>query len=262
MFFFKKNVKKIGLVLGGGGVKGFFHIGVLNALKEKNIKITEVSGTSIGAIIGAIYCSDPQIDFNKILGELSLLKILSNIEFSDKKTVNNLVEFLQTFIKAEKFSDLKIPLTFNATDINTGDEIIFKDGPIFPGLISSMAIPGIFPPVEINGRYLSDGGILDNTPIKLIKNNRYILLSNLDMSLSEINKNDRLAVLKNTIKIMQRKESIEDIQYFKRKRRTKLLSLNPDLKINSLDFRKKNYRELINYGYQLTLERLEKERFI
>ena len=262
MFLFKRKIKKIGLVLGGGGAKGFFHIGVINALKEKNIKIEEVSGTSIGAIIGAIYCSNPQIDFNKILGELNLLKILSNIEFSDKKTVTNLVNFLKTFINADDFSDLKIPLSFNATDINTGKEIIFRKGPIFPAFISSMAIPGIFPPVEINGRYLSDGGIIDNTPIKLINNKKYILLSNLDMSLSKIDKNDRISVLKNTIKIMQRKESIEDIQYFRKMRRVKLLSLNPDIKINSLDFRKKNYRELINYGYQLTLEKLEKERFI
>jgi len=262
MFLFKKEINKIGLVLGGGGAKGFFHIGVINALKEKNIKITEVSGTSIGAIIGAIYCSNPQTDFNKILGELNLLKILSNIEFSDQKTIDNLVNFLKTFIKADKFSDLKIPLSFNATDINTGEEIIFDKGPIFPALISSMAIPGIFPPVEINGKYFSDGGILDNTPIKLIKKNKYILLSNLDMSLSKINKNDRISVLKNTIKIMQRKESIDDIAYFKKMKRIKLLSLNPDLKINSLDFRKKNYRELINYGYQLTLERLENEKFI
>ncbi len=262
MFLFRKNIKKIGLVLGGGGAKGFFHIGVLKALKEKNIKIEEVSGTSIGAIIGAIYCSNPHIDFNAILGELNLLKILSNIEISDKKTVDNLVVFLKTFIKADNFSDLKVPLSFNATDINTGEEIIFRNGPIFPALISSMAIPGIFPPVEINGRYLSDGGILDNTPIKLIKKNRYILLSNLDMSLSKIDRNDRISVLKNTIKIMQRKESIEDIQYFRNMKRIKLLSLNPDIKINSLDFRKKNYRELINYGYQLTFEKLEKEKFV
>ncbi|MCF7795724.1 patatin-like phospholipase family protein [Patescibacteria group bacterium] len=262
MILFKKNIKKVGLVLGGGGARGFFHIGVLKALKEKNIKITEISGTSIGAIIGAVYCSDPQIDFNKILGELNLLKILTKLEFSDKKTVENLIKFLKTFIKADNFSDLKIPLSFNATDINTGEEIIFKDGPLFPALISSMAIPGIFPPVEIDGKYLSDGGILDNTPIKLIKKNKHILLSNLDMSLLEINKNDRISVLKNSIKIMQRKESIEDIHYFKNMKKIKLLSLNPDIAINSLDFRKKNYKELINYGYQLTLEKLENEKFV
>jgi len=255
------NKNKIGLVLGGGGVRGFFHMGVIKGLQEMGMEINEISGTSIGAVIGLMYAIDPKIDFEKKASELDFLKLIQSIIFNktlrpsvtslDKEAV--LEKFLKNYIKADDFEELKIKMRFNATDINNNQEIIFEKGKIFPGLIASISIPGVFPPLKYQNKFLVDGGVMNNIPITLIKNSNKILVSDITGPIKKVNEKSLGAdVLYSSIAIMQRSNSLQKVKDLNKK--IIYLTLDDD-KTFILDFRKKNYQNLIDLGYKSVMKR-------
>lgn len=250
--FFKKS---IGLVLGGGGVRGFFHMGVIKALQELNVKVDKISGTSIGAVVGAIYAADPNVDFEKIIKEIDYIKLTKMIITSGRDGFGAVVEnFLKNYIKVENFSDLKIPLVFNAADINQKQEVIFNKGNIFPGLVASLSIPGVFPPTKINDQFLVDGGIVNNVPITLLKPSSEIIISDITGPIKEINsKTIAVDVLYSSFAFMQQNISLQKNNNFKTK---KIIYLKlEDNETFILDFRKKNYQQLIDLGYRSMMEK-------
>lgn len=250
--FFKKS---IGLVLGGGGVRGFFHMGVIKALQELNVKVDQISGTSIGAIVGAIYAADPNVNFEKIIKEIDYMKLTKMIITSGRDGFGAVVEnFLKNYIKVENFSDLKIPLVFNAADVNQKQEIIFDKGKIFPGLIASMSIPGVFPPTKFGDNFLIDGGVVNNVPISLLKPTFKVIISDITGPIKEINeKTAPIDSLYSSFAFMQQKMSLQKIKDFKT---NKIIYLNlDDDKTFILDFRKKNYQQLIDLGYKSVMEK-------
>jgi NTE family protein len=249
---------KIGLVLGGGGVRGFFHIGVIKGLQEKGIKISEISGTSIGAIIGLMYAANPNNDFEKITKDLDFLKLMKAMVWGMNKTPSEVIEkFLADYIKVENFGELKIPMRFNATDINKKQEVIFERGKIFPAIIASISVPGVFPPLEYQGNFLVDGGVINNIPITLIKKSDRIIVSDITGPIKTIDKKSfGTDVLYSSIAIMQQNISLEKAKNIKNK---KIIYLNlEDDKTFILDFRKKNYQFLIDLGYKSIMTRGEK----
>jgi len=252
MFEIKKN---FGLVLGGGGARGFFHMGVIKGLQEMGIKISEISGTSIGAVIGLMYAANPKIDFEEITNQLDFFKITQLIVLQTNKKPNGVLEkFLKNYIKADYFEELKIKMRFNATDINANKEIIFEKGRIFPAIMASIAIPGVFYPLKYHDKYLVDGGVVNNVPISLIKKTKKIIVSNITLPIKEITeKTSMITVLKATVIAMQQSSSLEKTKQLKRK---KIVYLN-SVENNSfvLDFRKKNYQSLIDLGYKSIMER-------
>lgn len=190
---------KVGLALGGGGVRGFAHVGVLRVLKEEGIPIDVISGTSFGSIVGATYCSNPDIDnCEKRLLEASRGKKVRELEaliglttMEDKRIM---VERLANFVKdlclwnlkvlrrwlvdvrpfreiiyklvgEYQFSDLKIPFTTVAADLYTGEEVVFKEGKVLSAVIASISMAGVFPPCKIDNRTLIDGGALCIVPV-------------------------------------------------------------------------------------------------
>ena len=235
--FWKK--KKIGLALGGGGARGFFHMGVIKGLQELGVKIDEVSGTSIGAIIGLMYANNPNIDFDKVVKDFELIKLLK------------VDDFLKKHINVAKFSELQIPMKFNAADINTGEEIVFSKGDIFPQLSASFAIPGIFPPVKINERYLVDGGILNNVPVSLLPDCKNIIAVDVTGPTKNINeKTIGLDVLYQTVVLMQK-----EMNKLKNNNRTINIVLDNNKNTSIIDFRKQNYPQLMEAGYREVLKR-------
>jgi len=169
---------KIILVLGGGGARGFAHIGVLKALREANVHIDMIVGTSMGALVGALYCAGVPIETIEEIGEktkweditdmnyISILKMLiSNKLLSTEK----LEKYLKNNIGDLHFSELDIPFACVATDISTGEKIIFKEGNVALAARASATIPGIFSPVEFAQRYLVDGGLVENIPVSVAK---------------------------------------------------------------------------------------------
>ena len=169
--FKKPKTKKIGLALGGGAVLGAVHIGVLKAIDELNIPVHFISGTSIGAFVSAFYAFGKsweeiesfanELDWLDLTGlSISKLGLLSNKKLGDlvKSTIGDV-----------NIEEAKIPLAMVATDITTGEKIIFTKGDVENAVMASTCIPGIFIPVEIDNRLLVDGGIVENVPITTLR---------------------------------------------------------------------------------------------
>jgi len=248
------NRNKIGLVLGGGGVRGFFHMGVIKGLQEMGVKINEISGTSIGAVVGLMYAANPKIDFEKVASELVFFKLVQEMVLGGvKKSDGILKKFLKSYIMTDDFDKLKIKMRFNATDINNNQEIIFEKGRIFPGVIASISIPGVFPPLKYDDRFLVDGGVMNNIPITLIKNSNKILVSDITGPIKKVGeKSLGTDVLYSSFAMLQRSNSLQKARDINKK--IIYLTLDDD-KTFILDFRKKNYQYLIDLGYKSVMER-------
>ncbi|MCC5932259.1 MAG: patatin-like phospholipase family protein [Cyclobacteriaceae bacterium] len=159
---------KIGVALSGGGARGFAHLGVLQALKERNYEIARVSGCSAGAIMGAMFCQgfEPE-NILQILSKERLWKWISPAwSRQGLLSLNKAMTKIRRFIPEDSFADLKIPLTINATDLHTGKVKYFESGELIGPLMASSALPVIFEPVKIQDRYYIDGGISNNLPIE------------------------------------------------------------------------------------------------
>lgn len=190
-----KKGKRVGLALGGGGARGLAHISILQVFDDLNMAPAHISGTSMGAIVGAIYasgCAAEEIRelvdgmvINEGEGLREILKkrgLLRWFDLFDPAFVrggvfkgDKVIEFLQEIIEVESFEDLKIPLTVVATDFFTGEQVVFDSGRLMPALRATMSLPGIFTPVEINGRVLMDGGCVNLVPHDLITDCDYVV---------------------------------------------------------------------------------------
>lgn len=158
---------KIGLALGGGAAKGIAHIGVLKAFEEEQINIACISGTSVGALVAAYCAFGKQADEIMSIGaELNLSKMMN---FTLRKrglfSTDPIRDMIKRDLGDQNIEDALIPLAICATDIETGEQIIFRNGPLADAVCASMAVPGLFVPVEIHGRTLVDGGIVENVPV-------------------------------------------------------------------------------------------------
>jgi len=163
--------KKIGLALGGGAVLGAAHIGVLKALEELEISVQYVAGTSIGAFVAAFYAFDKTWkEIEEIALKLKWMDI-SGISLSQYGLLSNekLGELITEYIGDKKFKQSSIPLAMVATDISNGKKVVLKKGLVAKAAMASTAIPGIFKPLEIDGKLLVDGGIVENVPIHTLK---------------------------------------------------------------------------------------------
>lgn len=158
---------RIGLALGGGAAKGIAHIGVLKAFEEEQIRIHCISGTSVGALVASYHAfGRPAESILSICSELNLSKIL---DFTLKRgglfSTNSIREMIHRDLGDCRIEDANIPLAICATDIETGEQLIFRKGNLADAVCASMAVPGLFVPVEIDGRILVDGGLVENVPI-------------------------------------------------------------------------------------------------
>lgn len=156
----------INLVLSGGGVKGVAHLALLEYLEEMGIPINAISGSSAGALVGALYCSG--LSTKEILAFFKTTPIFRYTWLNPRKAgifdSEKYAVILDDKIKY-KFEDLHIPLTICATNIEQNQPVYFNKGDIVKPLLASCAIPAVFSPVAINGELYSDGGIMDNFPV-------------------------------------------------------------------------------------------------
>jgi len=162
---------KIGVALGGGGAKGVAHIGVLKALEEAGVEINYLAGTSVGAMIASMYAFNVNIDtIASIARDLTLAQITTfKINKRGFFTAGPLREILIQHLGEVNIEDAVIPLAIVATDINSGEEVIFTEGPLADAVCASASIPGVYIPMILNGRTLVDGGIVRNVPVQPLK---------------------------------------------------------------------------------------------
>lgn len=158
----------IGLALGGGFARGIAHVGVLKVLEQENIPVRVICGTSVGALIGACYCSGlSPAELEEISRKTRFTSFarwtLSRCGFASN---DRMVEYLSRTLKCQTFEELRIPLGVTATDFNTGEAVVFHSGSIIDPVRASCAYPGMFLPVEIGGRYLVDGMLSHPVPTR------------------------------------------------------------------------------------------------
>jgi NTE family protein len=159
-----------GLALGGGAVLGAAHIGVLRALEEYDLRPSYISGTSIGAMVAALYAFGISVDrIESIAKSMSWLKITS-VSISRYGLFSNeeLGSIIRNQIGDAKLEDADIPLGIIAADISKGQKVTFTEGPIDLAVQASTCIPGIFIPIEHEDQMLVDGGIIENVPISIL----------------------------------------------------------------------------------------------
>jgi len=167
---------RIGLALGSGAALGLAHVGVIKALREAKIPIDMIAGTSMGALIGACYAADGQIeDVEELALSTNLHKIahlldpkftLIRIGFLSGNRVEN---FLKPIIGDRDVSDCKIPYAAVAADIHSAKQVILREGSLLKAVRASISIPVVFVPVNHNGRFLVDGGTLNPVPADVVK---------------------------------------------------------------------------------------------
>jgi NTE family protein len=167
-----KRMSAIGVALGGGFARGIAHIGVLKVLEEEGIPIRMVGGTSVGAIMGAAYCSGLTIaELEEIAHKVRFATFarwtISRFGFA---TTDRMAIFLERILKVQTFEELRIPLAVTATDFKTGGGAVFTSGPIIDPVRASCAYPGMFLPVEIDGRCLVDGMLSYPVPSLPLRN--------------------------------------------------------------------------------------------
>jgi NTE family protein len=166
----EKNFK-IGLILSGGGARGFAHLGVIKALNENGIFPDLVSGTSAGAIVGSLYADGYSPDeILKIMNPGNRLQYFSPVvPKGGLMQISGLEKILRENLRAKSFSDLKIPLFVCATDLNNGKAVYFSEGELIMPVLASASIPVLFRPIVIDKVQYVDGGVLDNMPIKPVE---------------------------------------------------------------------------------------------
>jgi NTE family protein len=164
-------IPAIGLALGGGFARGMAHIGVLKVLEEERIPVRIVAGTSVGALIGAVYCSGLSVEELEKVAHSCRFTTFARWTVSRYGFASNdrMVSFLTRVLKVKTFEDLRIPLGVIATDFNTGKGVVFHSGSIIEPVRASCAYPGMFLPVNIRGRWLVDGMLSYPVPTRPLR---------------------------------------------------------------------------------------------
>lgn len=162
---------RLGLALGGGFARGITHIGVLKVLQENHIPIDCIAGTSVGALIAASYaCGTPLADMER-RASATRFKDFARWTLSWMGLASNerLEDYLHRFCAVSQFDELKIPLAIAATDLATGEAVYFTSGLLGPPLRASCAYPGLFLPIEHEGRTLVDGFLVAPVPVEAVR---------------------------------------------------------------------------------------------
>jgi NTE family protein len=243
---------KTGLVLSGGGARGFAHLGLMQALNEEGIFPDIIAGTSAGALVGVLYADGytPKEILEMMNSQSRLDYMRPAMPREGFLQLNGIQKILQSHLRANTFKELKIPLYVTATDLNNGKAVYFSEGKLLDPVIASASIPVLFQPVKINNISYVDGGVLDNLPVKPIENKCRVLIGSFVNPVGYIDKiNGIMNIAERTFMLSMSREVIEKIKKF-------------DLFVAPLELR--NYgilnpekaHELFLVGYKATKEKL------
>ena len=163
----------VALVLGAGGARGLAHIGVIEAIEARGLRIAAIAGTSMGALVGGIYASGQLPAYRDWALGLTRSDVFRLLDFGIGRpglfTGDRLMAELQQIVGQHRIESLPIPFTAVATDLRAQREVWLTQGPLFDAIRASMAIPLVFTPVKLGGRELVDGGLLNPVPIAAMR---------------------------------------------------------------------------------------------
>ena len=166
--------KRVGLALGSGGARGWAHLGVLRALRERGVRVDCVAGTSMGAIVGAFLAAGQEgvlADLASNIDWKRLRQFFWEISLSRSGLTDGrrLAEETERLLGREEFRELELPFRAVATDLDTGEEVVLSEGNLVHALRASISIPGLFSPVRLGGRLLVDGGLVNPVPVNVAR---------------------------------------------------------------------------------------------
>ena len=179
--------KNVALVLGSGGARGLAHIGAIEALEERGYTITSIAGCSMGSIIAGMYAAGQlkeakewflQVDMQLIWRMMDINLLSSNSLVKGERIIKE----LQKIVPDRPIEDLNIPCTIVASDMISTEEVVFRTGSLFEAVRASISIPLFFKPVQIGGRLLIDGGILNPLPLHVVERQEGDILVAMDIS--------------------------------------------------------------------------------
>lgn len=248
------EVKKYntGVVLSGGGARGYAHLGFLEALNEAGIEPDIIAGTSSGAIAGVLYADGYKP--REILelassGRISFIR--PALPRESLMQISGLTKMLQTHLRAKTFEELKIPLLVTATDLINAKPVYFSEGDLIEIILASSSLPVMFPPVKIGESMFVDGGIMDNFPVRAIENDCKILLGSFVNQVGPVEKVSGLIKLaERTLMLSLSKEIIEKARKFD-------LCIRPSALKDYKVFDMSKGKDMFEIGYRDTLEKLK-----
>lgn len=170
---FIPSKRGVGLALGSGSARGLAHIGVIRALRERSIDIDCVAGTSIGALVGAVFCAGnidrlardfESFDWKRIATLLD--PVFPRSGLIDGRSVG---DFIRAYVPMRNIEDLPVPFRAVATDLLTGAEVVFETGDIIDAVRASISVPGLFTPTRCRERLLVDGGLVNPVPVSVVR---------------------------------------------------------------------------------------------
>lgn len=165
-------MKKVALALASGGPRGFAYIGAIEELQRRGYTITSIAGASAGALVGGIFAAGGMEAFKQWLVQLDPVQVMAQVDISFSRNSlvkgQKIMETIQKRVPEVMIEDLPIPFTAVATDLYTGEEVVFREGPLFEAIRASISIPSMFSPVKWQGRTLVDGGIANTFPLNRV----------------------------------------------------------------------------------------------
>lgn len=160
---------RVALVLGSGGARGYAHIGVIDALREHGLEVVGISGSSMGALVGALQAADKLDEFTSwasALTQRAVLRLLDpSLTAAGVLRAEKILDTVREILGPQQIEDLPIPYTAVSTDLIAGKSVWLQRGPVDSAIRASIAIPGVIAPFLLDGRLLADGGILDPLPM-------------------------------------------------------------------------------------------------
>ncbi len=247
--------KTIGLVLSGGGIRGMAHIGLIKAMREHGIEAEMVVGTSVGALVGALYANGNSTE--SMLNFFRETPLFQYSFFAINKPgfidTERYINIFKVFFPQDAFEGLKKPLFVVATDLLSGDEKVFYEGELIKPLLASAALPPVFSPVDIGGTLYADGGIMNNFPKEYVdRTMEFIIGSNVSIT-APMERKD----LKNSLQLAGRVTSLMIHASSKEKMQECDLFIEPKglEKIGVLD--KKGMETAYRIGYEHSSRALE-----
>lgn len=199
---------RVGLALGAGSARGLAHLGVLQVLEEEQIPIDMIAGSSIGSMVGAFYAIGHDLKLlSKMAVQLNANSLLDlgvpRLGFVAGRRIS---EFLYLLTKGMTFADLKVPLGVVATDLELGEMVVIREGSVAEAVRASISIPGVFQPVELNGRLLVDGAVTESLPAGVVREMGADIVIGVDVSFGtkEVRIRSILDVFWQSIEILER----------------------------------------------------------
>ncbi len=250
----------IGLVLSGGGSRGVAHIGAIKALEEHGIYPTHVSGSSAGAIVGALYTYG--YHWEHILEFFRSIQILNIKKYAIGKPgfidAEKFYPEFNRYLKEDHFSALKKPLAITATNILSAKLEVFTDGELIKPILASAAIPGVFAPVKIKDSYYVDGGVLNNFPVESLRSKCDILIGSYVNGIEDITIED----LKHSHNVIERAFRLKSVKEDYIKFRDCDLVISPKALSKYATFDKKHIDDIFKIGYNATKEALTNHHLV